>query len=194
MQIRDLSKPVTSSQLNESMAKSFGYKLNLEQFSDVQLSDVQNKLRTEVSQFEVNEGFDQLHSNPKYQKTRALLDVINQAVLEQSTRREAKASKHQAWEEKKLGSIRESKVVSSRANSILRTSSESEHSSQFGMIDPSELDKRESMRIAHQEKLRNDRFAIKKNIEEEMFNNSQQRSKTLSEIYNSINLDIEDID
>lgn len=82
MQIRDLSKPVTSSQLNESMAKSFGYKLNLEQFSDVQLSDVQNKLRTEVSQFEVNEGFDQLHSNPKYQKTRALLDVINQAVLE----------------------------------------------------------------------------------------------------------------
>lgn len=82
MQIRELSKPVTSLQLNENMARAFGYKLNLEQFSDVQLSDVQNKLRTEVSQFEVNEGFDQLHSNPKYQKTRALLDVINQAIME----------------------------------------------------------------------------------------------------------------
>lgn len=84
MQIRDLSQPMTSKVLNESMAKAFGYKLNLEQFNDVQLSDVQNKLRTEMSQFEVNESFDALHENPKYQKTRALLDVINQAVLERS--------------------------------------------------------------------------------------------------------------
>lgn len=82
MQIRDLSQPITSSVLNESMAKQFGYKLNLEQFSDVQLEDVRNKLRTEMSQFEVNESFDALHGNPKYQKTRALLDVINQAILE----------------------------------------------------------------------------------------------------------------
>jgi hypothetical protein len=64
------------------MAKQFGYKLNLEQFSDVQLEDVRNKLRTEMSQFEVNESFDSLHSNAKYQKTRALLDVVNQAISE----------------------------------------------------------------------------------------------------------------
>jgi len=82
MQIRDLSQPVTSALLNESMAKQFGYKLNLEQFSDVQLEDVRNKLRTEMSQFEVNESFDSLHSNAKYQKTRALLDVVNQAISE----------------------------------------------------------------------------------------------------------------
>jgi hypothetical protein len=90
MQIRDLSQPITSSVLNESMAKQFGYKLNLEQFNDVQLSDVQNKLRTEMSQFEVNESFDTLHSNPKYQKTRALLDVINQAILERELNEAAK--------------------------------------------------------------------------------------------------------
>jgi hypothetical protein len=82
MQIRELSKPVTAKKLNESLAKTFGYKLNLEQFTDVQLEDVRNKLRTEMSQFEVNESFDNLHSNAKYQKTRALLDVINQAILE----------------------------------------------------------------------------------------------------------------
>ena len=82
MQIRDLSKPVTSKQLNESLANKFGYKLNLEQFNDVQLEDVRNKLRTEISQFEVSESFDNLHGNAKYQKTRALLDVINQAILE----------------------------------------------------------------------------------------------------------------
>lgn len=89
MQIRDLSQPMTSAVLNESMAKSFGYKLNLEQFNDVQLEDVRNKLRTEMSQYEVNESFDALHENPKYQKTRALLDVINQAILEREIQAEA---------------------------------------------------------------------------------------------------------
>lgn len=82
MQIRELSKPVTSKKLNESLAKNFGYKLKLEQFNDVQLSDVQNKLRTEMSQLEMNESFDSLHESPSYQKTRALLDVINQEIME----------------------------------------------------------------------------------------------------------------
>ena len=82
MQIRELSKPVTSKRLNENLASQFGYKLKLEHFSDVQLEDVRNKLRTEMSQFEVNESFDNLHSNPKYQKTRALLDVINKEIME----------------------------------------------------------------------------------------------------------------
>ena len=81
MQIRELSKPVTSKQLNESMAKQFGYKLKLEQFSDHQLEDVRNRLRTEMSQLEVSESFDSMHDSPKYQKTRAVLDVINQHIL-----------------------------------------------------------------------------------------------------------------
>ena len=82
MQIRELSKPVTSTKLNESLAKNFGYKLKLEQFNDIQLSDVQNKLRTELSQLEMNESFDSLSGSPAYQKTRALLDVINQEIME----------------------------------------------------------------------------------------------------------------
>lgn len=82
MQIREFNQPVTSKQLNENLAKKFGYKLNLEQFSDIQLEDVRNKLRTEVSQFECNESYDSVLENPKYQKTRALLDVINQEILE----------------------------------------------------------------------------------------------------------------
>ena len=118
----------------------------------------------------------------------------SQAILEQSAKREAHASRHKAWEEKNLSSIRQSKVVTSRANSILRTSSESEHTSQFGMIDPSQLDSRESLRLANQEKNREQRLAIKKKSQENMLNNSQQRAKTISDIYNSINLDFEDID
>jgi hypothetical protein len=62
------------------------------------------------------------------------------------------------------------------------------------MIDPSALDNRESMRIANQEKNRNERMAIKKNIQSDMSNKSQSRAKTVNEIYNSIDINFDDID
>jgi hypothetical protein len=89
MQIREFSKPITSKQLNESLAEKFGYKINLEQFNDAQLSDAQNKLRTKISQFELSESFDSVLESPEYQKTRMFLDCINQELLE----REEKADK-----------------------------------------------------------------------------------------------------
>jgi hypothetical protein len=82
MQIRELSKPVTSKALNESLAKKFGYKLNLEQFSDVQLEDARNKLRTKISQFEVSESYDGMNVSPEYQKVRLMLDCINTEIME----------------------------------------------------------------------------------------------------------------
>jgi len=82
MQIKDLSKKITSKTLNESLGKTFGYKLKLDQFNEVQLRDVQNKLRTEISQMELSESFEGILENAKYQKTKALLDVVNQAILE----------------------------------------------------------------------------------------------------------------
>jgi hypothetical protein len=82
MQIRELSQPVTSKKLNESLAKKFGFKINLEQFSDVQLEDARNKLRTKISQFEMNESFDSVLESPEYQKTRMFLDCINQEIME----------------------------------------------------------------------------------------------------------------
>ena len=82
MQIRELSKPVTAKQINESLAKKFGYKLNLEQFTDVQLEDARNKLRTKISQFELEESFDSVSESPAYLKTKIMLDCINQEILE----------------------------------------------------------------------------------------------------------------
>lgn len=82
MQIRELSQPMTSKLLNESLGKKFGYRLKLENFTDGQLEDARNKLRTRLSQFEVNESFDSVLENTEYQKTRMFLDVINQAILE----------------------------------------------------------------------------------------------------------------
>jgi predicted XRE-type DNA-binding protein len=90
MQIRELSKPVTAKRLNESLAKKFGYKLNLEQFNDVQLEDARNKLRTKLSQFEVSESFESMQSSTTYQKTRAMLDCINQELLEREMNEGAK--------------------------------------------------------------------------------------------------------
>jgi len=89
MQINEFSKPMSSQALNESAAKKFGYKLNLEQFSDVQLEDARNKLRTQLSQFEMSESYDSVHSSNKYQKTRMFLDVVNQEIME---REEGKCS------------------------------------------------------------------------------------------------------
>lgn len=92
MQIREFSKPVTSKQLNESLAKKFGYKLNLEQFTNEQLEDARNKLRTKISQFELSESFDSVLENQEYQKTRLFLDCINQEIMEREESKEETCS------------------------------------------------------------------------------------------------------
>ena len=100
MQIRDLSQPMTSKKLNESLSNKFGYTLKLEQFSDVQLEDARNKLRTRISQFEINESYDSVLESTEYQKTRMFLDVINQEILERemtkSEKQEEKTLKRKA--------------------------------------------------------------------------------------------------
>jgi hypothetical protein len=117
MQIRDLSQKMTSKKLNESVAKKFGYKLKLEQFNDAQLSDVQNKLRTEISQFEMNESFDSIADNSKYQKTRALLDVVNAALLERAEAAEL-AEKQAAMGDMQVSEAAMLAAIRHRAESI----------------------------------------------------------------------------
>lgn len=82
MKLTELSHPVTSQRLNESLAKKFGYSVKLEQFSDVQLEDARNKLRTKIFQFENTEGFNEMIESHDYQKTRMFLDVVNKAIQE----------------------------------------------------------------------------------------------------------------
>ena len=114
-----------------------------------------------------------------------------QSRAELTAKREAQSSRHASWEERKLNSIREKNVVSSRAHSILRTSSDVEYTSQFGMVDPSALDERESKRIALQDQSREQRLAIKKNIQNQLGEKANNRAKNISEIYNSISLDLD---
>ncbi len=72
----------------------------------------------------------------------------------------------------------------------MRTSSDNEFNSTFGMVDPESLDQRESMRIANQDRVRNERLAIQKNFQDQMIEKSKNRAQTISDIYNNIDLDL----
>ncbi len=116
-----------------------------------------------------------------------------QAMVNEAQRREAKASRHNAWEERQLNTIRKSSVVSNRAHSVLRTANEGQYSSQFGMIDTESLDNRETQRLAMQEKSREQRLALKKNHTEDLENRAVNRAQTINDIYKNISIDIDKI-
>ena len=82
MNIRELAKPVTTTSLNESLAKRFGTKINVDAFTLEQLQDARNKIRTKLSQTETTESFDSVHTNNGYQKNKLFLDVLNAAIAE----------------------------------------------------------------------------------------------------------------
>jgi len=83
MNIREFSKPATAAKLNESLAKKFGTKINVDQFTTEQLQDARNKLRTTLSQNETTESFDSALSS-KHQKNKLFLDVLNAAIAERN--------------------------------------------------------------------------------------------------------------
>jgi hypothetical protein len=81
MNIREISKPVTAKGLNESLAKKFGQRINLEAFTIDQLQTARNNLRTKLSQVETTESFNST-STAEYQKSKLFLDVLNAELSE----------------------------------------------------------------------------------------------------------------
>lgn len=81
MNISEFAKPVTAKTLNESLAKRFGSKLNLDKFTIEQLQDARNKLRTQLFNVETMESFDSVQ-NDTYQKSKLMLDVLNAELSE----------------------------------------------------------------------------------------------------------------
>jgi predicted DNA-binding protein len=81
MQIREFSKPVTAAKLNESLAKRFGSKINIDEFTTEQLQDARNKLRTKVFNVETTESFDAVQQTG-HTKNKLFLDVLNAALHE----------------------------------------------------------------------------------------------------------------
>ena len=81
MNIREISKKITSATLNESLAQKFGTNLDLEKFNFEQLEDARNKLRSQVRDIETNESFNAVHTE-SYQKSKLFLDILNKAIIE----------------------------------------------------------------------------------------------------------------
>ena len=84
MNLQEITKPITAQSLNETLAKRFGKKLNVQKFTNEQLEDARNKLRTQLSAIETNESFDDVHSHDTYQKSKLMLDVLNAEISERS--------------------------------------------------------------------------------------------------------------
>jgi len=84
MNIRDISKPITAASLNESLARRFGQRIKLENFTLEQLQDARNKVRTKLSQVETNESFNSVQTEA-YQKSKLFLDVLNAEISERES-------------------------------------------------------------------------------------------------------------
>ena len=81
MKIGDIAKPITADMLNENLSRKFGQRVAIDKFTREQLEDARNKIRTKLSQVETHESFDSVHEE-SYQKSKALLDVLNTAISE----------------------------------------------------------------------------------------------------------------
>jgi hypothetical protein len=84
MQIRELSKKLSSTKLNESLAKDFGIRLDVDRMTNRELTAVRLKLAEKIQNFEKTSSFDSVLENRDYQKNRALLSVVRQAIAERT--------------------------------------------------------------------------------------------------------------
>ena len=111
MNIREISKPVTAKSLNESLARKFGQKINIDAFTLEQLQDARNRIRTKLSQVETNESFDTVHKDEGYQKSKLFLDVLNAAISERSDIAEADDDSKKAADEKRKKEEKKKKIA-----------------------------------------------------------------------------------
>ena len=94
MKTTDLFKADRSAKkLNESLAKTFGKKLNLEAFDMPQLEDARNKLRTQIHTARSQSGFNENVENEALTQAQWMLDAINAELAE---RQELIADAHTA--------------------------------------------------------------------------------------------------
>jgi hypothetical protein len=82
MKTLDFNQPVTAYQLNESMFKKFGVRVNLDQYSREDLENYRNLIRTKLFQHEAKSNFNDLLTNEAYQKNKQIVTILNQKIKE----------------------------------------------------------------------------------------------------------------
>lgn len=106
MQLRDLSQKANSKILIENVAKHFGYKLNIENLSIKQLRLVEADLKKKISLTETQQPYDKIFENREYQRNRAFLEIISQALTERKHLSKKQMTKKKKYAEKlKTGKV-----------------------------------------------------------------------------------------
>lgn len=82
MRTNDFTATISSKQLNESMFKKFGVKVNFDKYDREQLENFRNLLRTKIHQTETSSNFNALLSNESYQKDKFMVDLLNTRIKE----------------------------------------------------------------------------------------------------------------
>lgn len=72
----------SADQINESMHKTFGKKLDLAKFSVAQLEDARNKLRTQISQIRESSKFNENLENDTFHQAQFMLNAIVKELSE----------------------------------------------------------------------------------------------------------------
>lgn len=82
MNTSEFNQSPTAAQLNESMFKRFGKKINFDNYTREELENYRNLLRTKVNQTEANAGFNDLLANESYQQDQYMLTLLNTKIKE----------------------------------------------------------------------------------------------------------------
>jgi hypothetical protein len=83
MKTTDLFK-TSAKKLNESLAKTFGEKLNLESFDTAKLEDARNKLRTQIHTARTEGGFNENIENETLSKAQFMHDAIVAEIMDRA--------------------------------------------------------------------------------------------------------------
>jgi hypothetical protein len=82
MKTFDFIATITSEQLNESMFKKFGTRVNFESYDREELEKYRNLLRTKIHQTESTSKFNDLLNNSKHQQDKHMLELLNTKIKE----------------------------------------------------------------------------------------------------------------
>jgi hypothetical protein len=80
MKTTELFKKADAKTINETIEKTFGQRISLENYTLDQLEDSRNRLRTQIYQFKQNSGFNETIENDDYSRAQWMLDAINAEI------------------------------------------------------------------------------------------------------------------
>ena len=102
MKTTEFDSQASAAQLNESMFKKFGVKVNFDKYTREELENYRNLVRTNISQHESQTNFNDLLTDESYQKNKHLVNLLNQKIKEMLGESAQKDKKMKTTEGKKV--------------------------------------------------------------------------------------------